>query len=151
MLVHIYLLTPVALQMVDAPVHLQYLLLRIARPLEMAIHVRSDREVVAPPPLGGHQARDLFQYLVAPVRPLLPVQREPGTVETPEEVRVTAEEAGVGALDEAEFAAVGRVVVPETLVTPEVRQTGVLAHTRPSSNDQHLRLSEETRGSLDCG
>ena len=142
-------LTGEALQVMDASMHLQNVTIWIPCCLEMSVYVRSHCKVVA---LLCVRICNLLGYIgqqaVAFVRHLFAIHRQSRSVKPPKQVRLSQQKGRIGAFVEAKLAAIGRVVVPKPFVSSEIRKPWVLAHPRPSRNQEGVRTSDEIRSSL---
>lgn len=118
-----------ALQVVDAAVHLVYLLIR-EHPGRLAVHIGCHHKRIL------HPLANPLQQVETLVRLLLPINGQSGPVEAPEQVGVGFQKLGIGALVEVKLAPVGRVVVPESLIAPEVRQPRVPAHAGSGAHEK---------------
>lgn len=129
---------------------LVYLLLDESCFLEVTVDVGSHHEqVVTLVLLFIDVAGDRFEDVEAPVRLFLSVHSQPRPIEPPEEVRMLDEESGISAVVEIELVAVGRIMIPEAILSAEVWQSGVSSHACSSAHHHHLTLLQKTNCLLD--
>lgn len=130
-----------ALQEMNTAVHLKDAVLLIPCFTEVSIYVRSHCKQVIP--LLTHLLRQLSDDLKPFMRLLLSVHLQSRPIEAPEEIGVGEQKVGVGAYHEVELIAIGRVSLPKSLVSSEIRQTGVSAEPCACPDNDSITLLEK--------
>ena len=132
------------LKMVDTAMYLKHSILIVVWAKEVTVDVGSYSKYIVIIFIFIYLTCYLLQHTVAFVRIFWSVHLQSWAIETPEKMRICSEEIGIGTLHEVELAPVRRIVIPKSLIAPEIRQSRINTHTSPCPHHNHRSLPHKS-------